>query len=66
VVLIPSHADLGASIASVLSYTAGGLVMAALFVRALGAKPTDLLPRRSEVSWFLAAARARFGRPATT
>lgn len=66
VILIPSHADLGASIASVVSYTAGGLVMAALFVRALGAKPTDLLPRRSDVSWFWAAARARFGRPATT
>jgi O-antigen/teichoic acid export membrane protein len=66
VLLIPSHADLGASIASMVSYTAGGLVMAALFVRALGARPTDLLPRRSDVSWFLAAARARLGRPATT
>jgi O-antigen/teichoic acid export membrane protein len=66
VVLIPTHADLGASIASMISYTAGGLVMAALFVRALGARPTDLLPRRSDVSWFLTAARARFGRPATT
>ncbi len=66
IVLIPSHADLGASLASMVSYTAGGLVMAALFVRALGARPSDLLPRRSDVAWFLAAARARFGRPATT
>jgi O-antigen/teichoic acid export membrane protein len=66
VLLIPSHADLGASIASTLSYTVGGLAMAVLFVRALGARPTDLLPRRSDVSWFFAAARARFGRPATT
>ncbi|HEX3456106.1 MAG TPA: hypothetical protein VHS03_15900 [Gaiellaceae bacterium] len=66
VVLIPSHADLGASIASMVSYTAGGLVMAALFVRALGARPSDLLPRRSDVTWFLTAARTRFSRPATT
>jgi O-antigen/teichoic acid export membrane protein len=64
VLLIPSHADLGASIASTVSYTVGGLAMAVLFVRALGARPTDLFPRRSDVSWFLAAARARF-RPAT-
>ncbi len=66
VILIPAHADLGASIASMLSYTAGGVVMAALFVRALGARPSDLLPRRSDVSWFLAAARSRFGGAAAT
>jgi O-antigen/teichoic acid export membrane protein len=65
VLLIPPHADLGASIASMVSYTAGGLVMAALFVRALGARPTDLLPKRSDVSMFVTALRARF-RPATT
>jgi O-antigen/teichoic acid export membrane protein len=62
VLLIPSHADLGASIASMVSYTAGGLVMAALFVHALGARPADLLPRGTEVRWFLTAVRSRFGR----
>jgi len=67
VLLIPSHSDLGASIASTVSYTAGGLAMAAIFVRALGGRLSDLLPRGSEVRWFLAAARARMGRaPATT
>jgi O-antigen/teichoic acid export membrane protein len=67
VLLIPSHADLGASIASVVSYSAGGLAMAVIFVRALGGRPSDLLPRGSEVRWFLAAVRARASRaPATT
>ena len=65
VLLIPSHADLGASIASMLSYTAGGLAMAVLFVRALGGRPTDLLPRGSEVRWFWSVLRARRA-PATT
>jgi O-antigen/teichoic acid export membrane protein len=67
VVLIPSHSDLGASIASTLSYSAGGLAMAVLFVRALGGRMSDLLPRGSEVRWFLAALRAKVTRaPATT
>ncbi len=67
VVLIPSHADLGASIASVVSYSVGGLAMAAIFVRALGGRPSDLLPRRTDVRWFLDAVRARARRaPATT
>ncbi len=67
VVLIPSHADLGASIASTISYSAGGLAMAAIFVRALGGRLTDLLPRGTDVRWFLSAVRARARRaPATT
>jgi O-antigen/teichoic acid export membrane protein len=67
ILLIPSHADLGASIASTVSYTAGGLAMVVLFVRALGGRLSDLLPRGGEVRWFWAAARARLGRaPATT
>jgi O-antigen/teichoic acid export membrane protein len=63
VLLIPSHADLGASIASTVSYSAGGLAMAAIFVRALGGRPSDLVPRGTEVRRFLAAVRARV-RPA--
>ncbi len=67
VLLIPSHADLGASIASTVSYTAGGVAMAVLFVRALGGRMSDLLPRGSEVRWFWAALRARITRaPAVT
>jgi O-antigen/teichoic acid export membrane protein len=67
ILLIPSHADLGASIASTVSYSAGGLAMAAIFVRALGGRVSDLLPRGTEVRWFLNAVRARTRRaPATT
>lgn len=67
VLLIPSHGDLGASIASTVSYSAGGLAMAALFVRALGGRLSDLVPRGSEVRWFWSALRARVRRaPATT
>jgi O-antigen/teichoic acid export membrane protein len=67
VLLIPSHADLGASIASTVSYSAGGLAMAAIFVRALGGRLSDLLPRGTEVRWFWTAVRARTRRaPATT
>jgi len=67
VLLIPAHADLGASIASTVSYSAGGLAMAALFVRALGGRLSDLVPRGSEVRWFWAALRTRVRRaPATT
>ena len=62
VLLIPSHADLGASIASTISYTAGGLAMAVLFVHALGGRLSDLLPRGSEVRWFWDA-RPRPHRP---
>ena len=67
VLLIPSHADLGASIASMVSYTAGGLAMTLLFVRALGGRVSDLVPRGSEVRWFWSALRAQVRRaPATT
>jgi O-antigen/teichoic acid export membrane protein len=62
VLLIPAHADLGASIASMVSYTAGGVAMTVLFVRALGGRVSDLLPRGSEVRWFWGALRARIAR----
>jgi O-antigen/teichoic acid export membrane protein len=65
VVLIPSHADLGASIASTISYSAGGLAMAAIFIRALGGRLSDLLPRGSEVRWFVGRLRARRATAAT-
>ena len=66
VLLIPSHADLGASIASTLSYLAGGVAMALIFVRALGARPADLVPRSSDARWVWDRLRARVRRPAVT
>jgi len=57
ILLIPAHADLGASIASTLSYSAGGLAMAVIFIRALGGRPSDLLPGGSELGWVSAKIR---------
>jgi O-antigen/teichoic acid export membrane protein len=53
VLLIPAHADLGASIASAVAYTLGGLVVAVVFARTLGGRLLDLVPRMSDVraSW---------------
>jgi O-antigen/teichoic acid export membrane protein len=48
VILIPLHADFGASIASAVAYTIGGAVIAAAFSRALGTRPSELIPRGSD------------------
>jgi O-antigen/teichoic acid export membrane protein len=47
--LIPDHGSTGASVAAAIAYTVGGVATAWIFARALGARPTDLLPRRSDV-----------------
>jgi Na+-driven multidrug efflux pump len=44
-VLIPPFGGLGAAIASTTAYTAGGIAVAVLFVRRLGAQPRELVPR---------------------
>lgn len=63
--LIPDHGSLGAALASTLSYTAGGLVIAVVFTRSLGGRMRDLVPRPADVRelWtggraFLSARRA--------
>jgi O-antigen/teichoic acid export membrane protein len=58
ILLIPPYAGTGAAIASAIAYSVAGAVMVFFFVRALDAKPPDLIPRGSEVSWFLGEARA--------
>lgn len=63
VALIPLLGGLGAAIASTVAYTAGGVAAALIFRRALGAPRRDLVPRISEVSWFVGKARAAL-RPA--
>jgi O-antigen/teichoic acid export membrane protein len=50
ILLIPPFGGLGAAAASALAYTLGGVIIAVMFVRALGAHPSDLLPRASDVS----------------
>jgi O-antigen/teichoic acid export membrane protein len=51
VLLIPPHAGMGAAIASSAAYTAAGATMAVIFVRLLGPRYRDLIPRKSDVSW---------------
>ena len=64
--LIPDHGGLGASIASAVSYTLGGLAAAVIFGRTLGAGIRDLIPRPSDLValWRSVMARFRPGRPA--
>ena len=50
IALIPPHGGLGASLASTLAYSAGGVAAAILFGRGLGARSGDLIPRRRDVA----------------
>jgi O-antigen/teichoic acid export membrane protein len=47
--LIPSHGGLGAAIASTTAYLAGGFAVAVIFVRALGVRAADLVPRPRDI-----------------
>jgi O-antigen/teichoic acid export membrane protein len=49
--LIPEHGGTGAAVASAVSYTFGGAVVALLFAHALGGKVRDLVPRLGDVRW---------------
>jgi O-antigen/teichoic acid export membrane protein len=53
VLLIPPFAGMGAAIASSAAYTAAGATMAVIFVRLLGPRYRDLVPRGSDVTWVL-------------
>ena len=46
--LIPSHGDVGASIASTVAYTAGGAALALIAMRTLGCRVVDFIPRPAE------------------
>jgi O-antigen/teichoic acid export membrane protein len=58
VVLIPDHGDVGAAVASTTAYVLGGVVIAAVFARALRARVSDLVPRGGDVPWLLGRLRA--------
>lgn len=47
--LIPRHGGLGAAIASLLAYTAAGATAGLLFLRALGGRGGDLVPRPRDI-----------------
>jgi Na+-driven multidrug efflux pump len=61
VVLIPPFGGTGAAVAAALAHTAAGLVVATIFIRTLGARASDLVPRPSDVAWFARRLRKRFG-----
>jgi O-antigen/teichoic acid export membrane protein len=50
VVLIPSHGGIGASIASTVSYSLGGVVIAVMFVRVFKLKLRSLVPTPHDVA----------------
>jgi O-antigen/teichoic acid export membrane protein len=60
--LIPAHAGFGAALASTIAYTAGGLVAAMVFTRALGARTSELAPRPADVPEFAATVRGALRR----
>jgi O-antigen/teichoic acid export membrane protein len=62
-ILIPEHGGVGASIASAVSYSAGGVAAIVIFGRALGGRATDLVPRPGDVLVLGRSVRGRF-RPA--
>jgi O-antigen/teichoic acid export membrane protein len=50
VILIPSHGGLGAAVASSIAYTAAGVAVIVIFLRALPAQAADLVPRPGDGS----------------
>jgi O-antigen/teichoic acid export membrane protein len=55
--LIPGHGGMGASLASTLSYTAGGALTAAIFVATLRVPAAELVPRVDDLRSFRRALR---------
>jgi O-antigen/teichoic acid export membrane protein len=62
VLLIPPFGGLGAALASTLAYTAAGAAMGFMFLRALEARPSQLVPRLGEVGAFARDVRGRLRR----
>ena len=63
--LIPDHAGMGAAIASLAGYTAGGVCIAVIFCRALAVRPRDLIPRARELVELARLLRRRAARGVT-
>jgi O-antigen/teichoic acid export membrane protein len=62
IVLIPPFGGLGAALASTLAYTAAGIVVAVIFLRALGGRAGELVPRAADVRWAWDLVRTRLTR----
>ena len=59
VVLIPPFGGQGAAFAAAIAHTTAGLVVCTIFLRTLGGRPSDLVPRPGDVRWFAAKLSAR-------
>src|SRR5207245_4415625 len=59
ILLIPGHGGVGASVASTLAYSAGGIAVVAIFARALGVPARELLPRPRQALALWRTARRR-------
>ena len=57
IVLIPRFGGDGAAIASTLAYCSGGLAAAVIFLRTLGRRPADLVPRPADLAVLAALGR---------
>jgi O-antigen/teichoic acid export membrane protein len=58
ILLIPRYAGIGAALASTLAYVTAGALMSVFFVRSLGGRASELVPRGSEVALFVSYARS--------
>jgi O-antigen/teichoic acid export membrane protein len=67
IALIPDHGGLGAALASTIAYSVGGLAVAVIFVRTLGGRLGDFVPRAADLAnLWRGFRRALRGRPAIT
>jgi O-antigen/teichoic acid export membrane protein len=51
VLLIPSHGGMGASIATAVAYTCGGIAAGLIFAHAMQARLSDMTPRMDDLAW---------------
>jgi O-antigen/teichoic acid export membrane protein len=52
ILLIPSLGGLGAAIATTVAYGVGSIVLTVVFVRLLGGRARDLVPRFGDLAWY--------------
>jgi O-antigen/teichoic acid export membrane protein len=52
ILLIPSLGGLGAAIATTVAYGVGSVVLTVVFVRLLGGRARDLVPRFGDLAWY--------------
>ncbi len=57
--LVPPYGGVGAAFAALIASTAGGVVAALIFARALSVPADELLPRRRDVPWLWHELRGR-------